>query len=88
MKFMSFLVWIVYPVIIFSAEMEDRASSSNAKAFVLTSQEMVFASKLSDENRRKFCYVFSSEERALALVEAKSLSPDESVEKVQQKDAL
>ncbi len=55
--------------------------TSSKEAFSLTPEEMVFVSKLSDENRKKFCYQFSSEERILAMQE--ELSPDESVEKIQ-----
>jgi hypothetical protein len=57
---------------IFSNSSQDFAS--------LSSEEMVFASKLSDHNRQKFCYLLSKEERTLAMSE--DLSPDEGVEKI------
>ena len=57
-------------------------TETKSQAFSLTPEEMVFASKLSDENRHKFCYTFSTQERGLALQEAKDTSPNESVEKV------
>jgi hypothetical protein len=63
------------------ASLEDNAPSKS-QVFSLTPEEMVFASKLSDENRHKFCYAFSLQERVLALQESKEISPNESVEKV------
>jgi hypothetical protein len=61
---------------------ESRASSK-AKVFSLTTEEMVFASKLSDANRRRFCYQFSMKERQLAMqAAAPSLSADASVEDI------
>jgi hypothetical protein len=56
--------------------------SPNAKMFSLSPEEMVFASKLSDLNRRRFCYAFSFKERALAMAEEEGSSPDERVEKI------
>lgn len=47
-----------------------------------TTGEMVFASKLSDKNRQQFCYVFTEEERARALLVSKGSSPDEGVAQV------
>ncbi|MBX9924421.1 MAG: hypothetical protein K2Y01_09955 [Rhabdochlamydiaceae bacterium] len=61
---------------------ESRASSK-AKVFSLTSEEMVFASKLSDVNRRRFCYQFSIKERTLAMQTIDSdLTADARVEEV------
>ncbi len=58
-------------------------TSSKAKAFSLTSEEMVFAAKLSDVNRRRFCYQFSMKERNLAMQTTEpSLSADARVEEV------
>ena len=67
----------------------------NERLFSITPDEMVFASKLSDENRRLFCYKFSINERQIALqrweemqdvndIEAESASstPDDAVEDV------
>ena len=61
---------------------EEGASFSKSQVFSLTPEEMVFASKLSDENRHKFCYTFSVQERVVALQGSKEISPNESVEKV------
>ena len=61
---------------------EREVSFSKSQVFSLTPEEMVFASKLSDENRRTFCYTFSWQERATALQGAKEFSPNESVDKV------
>jgi len=53
------MIWIGYIVAAFSAgALQD-----------LTVEEMVFASKLSDVNRRRFCYEFSQEERAVCMQE-------------------
>lgn len=55
--------------------------------FSLTAEEMVFASKLSDENRRLFCYQFSCKERMLCLAEKQAkadLSHDEVVQLFEQ----
>ena len=57
--------------------------SSPSKMFSLSSEEMLFASKLSDENRRKFCYTFSLKERVAAMQATETLkSPDQKVEDV------
>lgn len=78
--FLSF-VFIFSSVSLLQAE---TSSLPQSKMFSLSSEEMVFASKLSDENRRKFCYSFSVRERSLALQETDpNLSPDQKVEKVQ-----
>ena len=58
------------------------ASPFTAQMFSLTSEEMVFASKLSDENRRIFCYSLSMQERKKVLLTLGELSPDERVEQV------
>ena len=85
MKSICVLALLAYPCILLSSQAENATSMTSPKMFILTSEEMVFASKLSDENRHKFCYAFSPEERKLALTEAKRASPNESVEKVQEK---
>lgn len=82
MRFTGFFALFLYPFILSASQEENRTLPNNPKMFTLTSEEMVFASKLSDENRHKFCYTFSPEERKEALVEAKNLSPNESIEKV------
>ncbi len=61
---------------------EDGSSFPKSQVFSLTPEEMVFASKLSDENRHKFCYTFSMQERVVTLQASKESSPNESVEKV------
>ncbi len=58
-------------------------SFSKAKMFSLSSEEMVFASKLSDENRRRFCYTFTVKERSLSMRgDDLTLLPDQKVEQV------
>ncbi len=52
------------------------------ESFSFSPEELVFASKLSDVNRHKFCYIFTQEERSLAFSNAKKVSPDESVETI------
>lgn len=62
-----------------------------ASVFSLTADEMVFASKLTDENRRQFCYKFSAKERLLCLNQVKkddSFSPDQIVQQVVLEDSL
>ena len=76
---------LMYCMTLFAAagQVQESNSSSNAKMFSLTPEEMLFASKLSDSNRRKFCYKFSLKERSLAMLsEEVALSPDERVEKI------
>ncbi len=51
-------------------------------SFPLDLEEMVFASKLSDENRHVFCYTFSDKERKDALEASKEVSPNQGVESV------
>jgi hypothetical protein len=76
--FISFL-----PMALIAQEQESLSGiAPSMSVFSLTAEEMVFASKLSDENRRRFCYQFSSKERLFCLSEkhAKSeLSHDEIV---------
>jgi hypothetical protein len=61
----------------------DMAVPSKASVFSLTPEEMVFASKLSDSNRRRFCYQFSIKERHLAMaINDSNLSEDTRVEEV------
>ena len=48
----------------------------------LTPEEMVFASKLTDGNRKTFCSVFSAEEREASLDAAEEVTPDQSVEQI------
>ncbi len=56
---------------------------SKARMFSLSPEEMVFASKLSDENRHRFCYLFSPKERSLSMhASDSSLLPDQNVELV------
>lgn len=60
--------------------------------FSLTPEEMVFASKLSDENRRQFCYKFSFKDRISCLAEAQkkenTCSLDQIVEEFMKADSL
>lgn len=84
MKFFL-LLFLLCSVSFFSEEMstQDFTPSSKSKMFSLSSEEMLFASKLSDLNRRHFCYKFSFKERALAMMgDEDHLTPDECVEKV------
>lgn len=46
----------------------------------LSTEEILFVSKLSDQNRYRFCQCFSTKEREETLQQAKDLSPDESVD--------
>lgn len=63
-----------------SAEVE---AFPSANMFTLSSEEMVFASKLSDSNRRLFCYKFSVKERHLAMQNSEGdLSPDQRVDQI------
>ena len=48
----------------------------------LTPEEMVFASKLTEGNRKTFCFVFSAEEREASLDAAEEVTPDQSVEQI------
>jgi hypothetical protein len=58
-------------------------SFPNANMFSLSSEEMVFASKLSDSNRRLFSYKFSVKERHLAMQNSEGdLSPDQRVDQI------
>lgn len=71
--------FFIFPTLVFS----EVQASSRAKVFSLTSEEMLFASKLSDANRRRFCYQFSMKERNLAMQTVDSnLSADARVEDV------
>ncbi|MBS0627167.1 MAG: hypothetical protein JSS09_03025 [Verrucomicrobia bacterium] len=66
--------------------------ANQAAVFSLTAEEMVFASKLSDENRRQFCYKFSPKERLQCLEELKkkdlTFSYDQIVEQIAHVDSL
>ena len=76
---------LVFITAVFADDLQNQetVSSSKAQMFSLSPEEMLFASKLSDLNRRHFCYKFSFKERALAMMgEEAQLSPDERVEKV------
>ncbi len=55
------------------------SQGSRSQGFSLEVEEIVFASKLSDENRRAFCYILSGEQRQKVLESAKTKSPNESV---------
>lgn len=83
---MRFILLAFYCTCLFSFSnplFSEPTSSSKAKAFSLTSEEMVFASKLSDLNRRRFCYQFSMKERNLAMQATDgALSADARVEQV------
>lgn len=68
------------------------AFADQVTPFSLTVEEMVFASKLSDENRRQFCYKLSPAERLVCLGEAQkkndASSFDEIVEAQVKADSL
>jgi len=81
--FISFL-----PMVLVAQEQQFPSGiAPSMSVFSLTAEEMVFASKLSDENRRLFCYQFSSKERLLCLAEKQGkadLSHDEVVQLFQE----
>lgn len=81
--FISFL-----PMVLVALEQENLSGIiPSMSVFSLTAEEMVFASKLSDENRRLFCYQFSSKERLFCLAEKQAkveLSHDEVVQLLEQ----
>ncbi len=79
MKYLFCLFSILYLI---PSSATEEASFPSAKLFSLSSKEMVFASKLSDVNRRRFCYSFSIKERSLAMQADDALSPDQKVEEV------
>lgn len=66
--------------------------ANQVAVFSLTAEEMVFASKLSDENRRQFCYKLSPKERLHCLEEAQkkdlTFSYDQIVEQITAIDHL
>ena len=68
------------------------AFANQAELFSLTPEEMVFASKLSDENRRQFCYKLNLKERLVCLEEAQkkeeTCSFDQIVENLVKLDSL
>ena len=68
------------------------AFANQSELFSLTPGEMVFASKLSDENRRNFCYKLTSKERLVCLEEAQkkedTCSFDQIVENLVKVDSL
>ncbi len=62
---------------------KEGVSFSKAKMFSLSSEEMVFASKLSDENRHHFCYTFSVKERNMSMSRGDvALLPNQKVERL------
>lgn len=80
---MKFFLLVIFCGFSLFLESSESFSESNSQMFSLSPEEMVFASKLSDENRHRFCYKFSFKERSLAMSEGKeSLSPNEKVEQV------
>lgn len=68
------------------------AFANQAELFSLTPGEMVFASKLSDENRHQFCYKLTPKERLICLEEAQkkeeTCSFDQIVENLVKLDSL
>ena len=66
-----------------SIQAAEPESFPSANMFTLSSEEIVFASKLSDSNRRLFCYKFSLKERHLAMQNSEGdLSPDQRVDQI------
>ena len=68
--------------VVYSKELPASVSEQNAKMFSMTPEEMIFASKLTDENRRLFCYQFSEKERLMSMESFKeaSLTADQAVQ--------
>jgi hypothetical protein len=68
--------WLLFSICAFCstfiecAETQEVSSGKNVKMFSMTPEEMVFASKLNDENRRRFCYQLSTKERLMAMKQA------------------
>jgi hypothetical protein len=80
---MRILIFLLGLSILISGSARELNSFSKAKMFSLSSEEMVFASKLSDENRHRFCYTFSVKERSLAMKgNDLAVLPDQKVEQV------
>ncbi len=79
------MCYCIFAMLLFSyigLQAEEKITFSKSQVLSLSPEEMVFASKLSDENRHRFCYTFSIQERAASLEEARRVSPNESVEKI------
>ena len=80
---MKYLVYFSCILCFMKGVSAETDSIPTAKMFSLSSEEMVFASKLSDANRRRFCYTFSMKERSLVMQDSSpSLSPDQKVDQV------
>ncbi len=80
---MKYLICLLSVFFVMKVEAKEQNPFPSAKMFSLSSDEMVFASKLSDANRRRFCYTFSVKERTLAMQSSDaSLSPDQRVDEL------
>lgn len=56
-----------------------------SSCFSFSPEEMAFSAKLSDQNRKKFCFEFSPQQRLQVMLDRSSyLSPDERVEMIDQ----
>ncbi len=79
---MKFLLCLL-PLLFSQVHAAESEAFPSANMFSLSSEEMVFASKLSDANRRLFCYKFSVKERHLAMQNSGGdLSPDQRVDQI------
>jgi hypothetical protein len=79
---MKYLVCLL-PLLFSQVHAAEPEAFPSANMFTLSSEEMVFASKLSDSNRRLFCYKLSLKERRLAMQNIEGdLSPDQRVEQI------
>jgi hypothetical protein len=69
-----------------------QSSFSDEGLFSVTPEQMVFASKLTDSNRKMFCHQFSMRERQKAVDlwhdEIEPYSPDEAVISILQSKAM
>gem|GEM_PF-5379241 len=80
---MKILLALIICLKSFTLFAKEETLSPGGALFSLTANEMVFASKLSDENRHTFCYKFSAKERIACIAkldkETNLTSPDEIV---------
>ena len=78
---MKLCVFLAFVFLSLGAFAKEPLSLSRSKMLTLSTEEMVFASKLSDENRYRFCYSFSVKERTRAMLSFdSSVPPNERVE--------
>ncbi len=64
----QYLIILFICVVSCSLYAEQESSSADSKnLFTMTPEEMVFAAKLNDQNRKLFCYSFSFKQRQEAI---------------------